>query len=590
MIPTYSPVPDVNPNVNMQHSPILPPFTPHSRIRAAMQSRPGASPWQATRGTERFPPLARTADNWRHTIDDQYLESMTLLSPVIHTEQNKSFQSATILRSVPIMRRHLDTFGGRTFSLPAKTKPVPFHTGRFIYDPQNRPVFLEELTQNQRLQAEVAMVEKVRGLKRKREALEHRWGGRKLNLQGFEMAKGERYSLQAEIQKLKELILPATARDIYTGRGIRLPEYHHTLRAMKRPTPGEFPAPPPPTTTLDSIREPAIKPSPSPPPRRHQTILKTAASRERATFKQIGPQPHVRQNVDLLVQSVPVPAISVSPTPRTLPEKTTMSSIKNTIEEKREPKPQPQPTPMIKMHEPVEQIEVIEPPPTLPEEEESDLTKQSSPLVRDTPVDRSRSMAAPSASPDGKTQLNPLISISVLEDSIVTEQKYLEMKTKYDELVKESAENISFHQVLSVCSADLTQHQQRFLYCLYEFAAQNQPIGPEEFIAMSCLSGKIVKLSPSIQMMFEQINFAVFEESLAQYTELFCSVDRTARGRIGVGALLQLLGTTLQRQIEPDTKLAQQIMETMQKEYTSDVPKLDFLAYLPYFLYLEEMT
>ena len=49
-------------------------------------------------------------------------------------------------------------------------------------------------------------------------------------------------------------------------------------------------------------------------------------------------------------------------------------------------------------------------------------------------------MTAPSASPDGKTQLNPLISISVLEDSIVTEQKYLEMKTKYDELVKESAE------------------------------------------------------------------------------------------------------------------------------------------------------
>ena len=53
---------------------------------------------------------------------------------------------------------------------------------------------------------------------------------------------------------------------------------------------------------------------------------------------------------------------------------------------------------------------------------------------------------------------------------------------------------------------------------------------------------------------------------LLDIQELFTSVDRTGRGRIGVGALLQILGTTLQRQqLEPDTKLAKQIMETMQK-------------------------
>ena len=42
------------------------------------------------------------------------------------------------------------------------------------FDPHNKPIFFEELTQNQRLQAEIAMVEKVRGLKRKRESVEYR--------------------------------------------------------------------------------------------------------------------------------------------------------------------------------------------------------------------------------------------------------------------------------------------------------------------------------------------------------------------------------------------------------------------------------
>ena len=51
-----------------------------------------------------------------------------------------------------------------------------------------------------------------------------RWGWKKFDLYGFEVQRGERRNIQAEIQKLKELILPTMARDIYTGRGIRLPE------------------------------------------------------------------------------------------------------------------------------------------------------------------------------------------------------------------------------------------------------------------------------------------------------------------------------------------------------------------------------
>jgi len=112
-----------------------------------------------SRATDRIPPL-RKPPNWKDDSDDFYPASapvsgydvslvFLLLSAKVRirfsvkrfpqvtaqpfaSSQYNCFQSTTILRSVPIMRRHLDNFGGRTYSLPAKTKAVPFHTGRFI--------------------------------------------------------------------------------------------------------------------------------------------------------------------------------------------------------------------------------------------------------------------------------------------------------------------------------------------------------------------------------------------------------------------------------------------------------------------------
>jgi len=54
--------------------------------------------------------------------------------------------------------------------------------------------------------------------------LRRRWDWRVFRLSGSEMSRGERFNLHAEVQKLKELVLPPRARDIYTGRGIRLPQ------------------------------------------------------------------------------------------------------------------------------------------------------------------------------------------------------------------------------------------------------------------------------------------------------------------------------------------------------------------------------
>uniref|UniRef100_F6XJA5 EF-hand domain-containing protein n=1 Tax=Ciona intestinalis TaxID=7719 RepID=F6XJA5_CIOIN len=164
------------------------------------------------------------------------------------------------------------------------------------------------------------------------------------------------------------------------------------------------------------------------------------------------------------------------------------------------------------------------------------------------------------------------------------------MKESYSKLDENNAGHISFEKLITSFPSQLSPCQMRFLHCLYDITTQNQLFGADEFIAMNNLSRSITKLSPSTQEMYEQLPFETLEESMTQYTELFSSVDRTARGRIGVGALLQILGTTLERHLEPDTSLAKQIMSTMNKDYDDDVPRLEFISYIPYFLYLEGMT
>ena len=86
---------------------------------------------------------------------------------------------------------------------------------------------------------------------------------------------------------------------------------HHTKRPVKNPTAEEPPYPPPPTS-YHARETVASKPPPTPPQQpygqRHQTsVAKTARSRDRPIFKQIGPQTQSVPNVDLMVQSVPVP-------------------------------------------------------------------------------------------------------------------------------------------------------------------------------------------------------------------------------------------------------------------------------------------
>nr|XP_039264179.1 uncharacterized protein LOC120339994 [Styela clava]XP_039264184.1 uncharacterized protein LOC120340000 [Styela clava] len=547
-----------------------------------------------------FAPFERTSSPWKHHIpnrnsaaknydklseDDETKMSTKQFAKPATVVAARSFRSSTVLRQVPIMRRHLDTFGGRIFSIPVKTKPVPVHTGRFLYDPVCPPTYAGKLSQNERLKAEAEMIQKVRGQKRKREAIEHRWGWRNFDLSGMEVARNARYSIHAEIQKLKELALPPAAREIYTGRGIRLPSTHHSINPPRARPATEGPIAPPVTRRGGTF--PTLRSSAAPSFAGPSAPVKVQSHWEASAHLQSEQQS--RASTKLQIQSVPAPGIHPSTTPvrpetvETDPDKTIVSEIPEDVKDSSGPTPIEYPqTP--KPSEPVEKIEVIDP----DVEDEELRAKSDLAIIPETPIERPRSLAAPSASPETSAP-NPILPVSKTQtEPLISEAVRKLLSEQFEQLQKRG--NITMNDILALSSENLTENQKKYLTCLHDVSSHSASFVFQELIAYTCLSRIIQNLSPSTAEMFEQCSFATLPESVVQYTELFNSVDRTARGQIGVTALLEILNTAMQRQITSDEKLLKQVLQTIEKEKDDEISKLEFLAYIPYFTHIEEMS
>ncbi|GFN77501.1 serine/arginine repetitive matrix protein 1-like isoform x3 [Plakobranchus ocellatus] len=133
-------------------------------------------------------------------------------------------RSSTILKRVPIPKRHQDTFGGYEYNFIGK-RGVMLHTDRYQIDFIKS---LDGMTQRERLQAGFDYMEAMRGTRRRREMVPHR-AQLDLIMGGKQIEFEERFDITREIQKLKSIAMPKHAKDLFHGRGIHLPNNHLSL-------------------------------------------------------------------------------------------------------------------------------------------------------------------------------------------------------------------------------------------------------------------------------------------------------------------------------------------------------------------------
>ncbi|XP_053397874.1 uncharacterized protein LOC123552387 isoform X14 [Mercenaria mercenaria] len=137
--------------------------------------------------------------------------------------------SSTMMKKVPVARRHFDSFGTYDWMSGIPKRGVMLHTDRYHWDLANA---LDGMSQRERLHAELEYMERLRGIKRRREVLPHRaqldllMGGKKVEF-------NERFQIQREIEKLKSLILPQHAKDLFHGRGFVLPSTHNSVHPRR---------------------------------------------------------------------------------------------------------------------------------------------------------------------------------------------------------------------------------------------------------------------------------------------------------------------------------------------------------------------
>ncbi|XP_070538722.1 uncharacterized protein [Ptychodera flava] len=182
------------------------------------------------------------------TIVDDNTDTANQFNPDPMPYQAKNFRSSTMIRSVPLSRRHQESFGAVGPRL-VKTKSVPFHTRPFLWDPVQRThtsLLIESCQRNKFMEEEVHL-EEVRGLKRKREVIPHRIQYTELSVDGATTKMHEKLDYAAELEKIKSVpVLPPECQELYTGRGIKLPPSHSSNKQPPPPPPVVIPMPQPP--------------------------------------------------------------------------------------------------------------------------------------------------------------------------------------------------------------------------------------------------------------------------------------------------------------------------------------------------------
>ncbi|VDI18861.1 Hypothetical predicted protein [Mytilus galloprovincialis] len=512
--------------------------------------------------------------------------------PVPYQPQN--FMSSTLLKKVTVPKRHLDSFAGYEYTLGAK-RGVILHTDRYQWAGSKT---LDSLSQRDRLRAELEYMEKLRGIKRRREVLPHRaqldllMGGKRVDLT-------ERFDIQREIQKLKSLIMPQNARDLFHGRGFTLPDQHASLKPRQQPTldyedddlfssaPASLQRLPKHTIDTDigflksrtNIGNKRANESQLPRiSNRSSTIGMTPAylRRSRTNIHQKDkyytgfPDSNAQKGLKVTPKSENVKRVdipSASQTPR-LPHDVT-EETPGPLEPMKDPYPSEIDLKADLADDEIEALETARDRPT------SLLNKPETPFKPATP--------------------NPLKGSELSRKLPEDEQKLLKetfkkLDTDSDGFAKGYStiqKHLMYNQVQTQLPR-LSSPQERFLKQVYDITSSSTFFGIEEFMTMSALTKLVNDQKDAAKEAFTSLDFSELHHNIVSFIDLFQTVDRHQSGIISTDSLQEVLCAAIETDLRSETQLWNTIIDVVDPADGVQISKVEYLAHLPYFLSLRK--
>ncbi|XP_067674683.1 uncharacterized protein [Haliotis asinina] len=488
----------------------------------------------------------------------------------------QNFMSSTVLKKIAVPKRHLDTFGGMEYNVTGR-RGVILHTDRYQWA-SFRP--LDGMSQRDRLLAELLYMEKLRGVKRRREVLPHRaqldlvMGGKKIEME-------ERFDIAREIQKLKSLVLPQNAKDLFHGRGFRLPESHGSVNPRGRPYD---------ITEEISASAPALMQQPI---RMNPGFLSQRQSSQQSVFtsskmKKRGQLPSLNRGRAMRDESHPSlksrhsvlpsveanslnrsPAAWVADQNRRILEG--QDRVEVTVPQIEDEKSRVPDSDMEIDHNDLRSGAVSPgpPPPTT-----AALTVTSGPTVGG---DRH------SVTPAKPTTPHPLKGAELVES--VPDMEKDQLRATFQRLDTDMDGNLNYNQLKTQIPDTLSQTQELFTKQVYDIIRSNSDaFNVEDFMNMKQLTQALENLGGDAKMAFQDLDTNSLATAIRKFVGLFQQVDRNNRGKISAESLQEILCSGLEKDLKSDHSLWTRITNTMGIDSSSHVTKIEFLAHLPYFL------
>ncbi|XP_013095269.2 uncharacterized protein LOC106078796 isoform X3 [Biomphalaria glabrata] len=538
-------------------------------------------------------------------------------NPDIPSFQSGQFMSSTVLKKIPIAKRHMDNFGGTNDYGLLSRRGVMLHTDRYQLDFMKS---MDSNSQRERLQAGVDYVESVRGNKRKKEMLPHRaefdliMGGKQIEFE-------ERFDINREIQKLKAIAMPTHAKDLFHGRGIRLPSNHMSLHP-RHPLPNDLEeelsqsAPNPFQHLPHRISEPlqhhlprmfrdltsldrgmntmsygSFKKHPrlpSIPPRTESTAdgsqqdPRISMFQERRTISNIsarlGFQGRLHRDVIPLSR-----AQSQAPPPaqeQTIKQKNKL--ITRGVAEQMSSK------------KPIRNIFIHQA--RTSQSQEKEQTEGRGPSLsslenRDTPENLNKSRmsnnfdlleAEDDDSMDDKHQKSPK-DTNLTEPQTHEEQ---ELSQTFNRLNTGSNSYLGYEQLKMQLPKVFSEKQEKFMEEVYNMINSMEAFGIDEFMIMNQLSKTIESLSGKASEAFESIDLVTLPQELKKYVGQFQDNDTANTSKISIDSLRKILSATFSF----DQVLWNKTLESISLDHPDQVSKSVYIAHIPFFLSLEKTS
>ncbi|XP_052708352.1 uncharacterized protein LOC128183410 isoform X4 [Crassostrea angulata] len=525
-------------------------------------------------------------------------------------------ESSTLLKKVPIPKRHLDSFGGYEYSLGSK-RGVILHTDRYQWD---APKSFEGMSQRDRLRAELEYMERLRGIKRRREMLPHRaqldllMGGKKVEF-------SERFDIQREIQKLKSLIMPQNARDLFHGKGFHLPDEHSSLRPRRAPMLDYDSDEDTSVPSSHRLGKQAVDPDTGLPRsrlrqnigqlprivnkniielqrgRRPISIKNHDMAQETPRFSEDGPWTRdqfarqgrkfgmspaylkrSRTNVPSKMDPMVNRSTTLPPNDRQLNLSTRNDAVKRVEIPSAGALPKSRGTekPEAMVDPDTNPLQIDNLKENLPEEDVAALERIESRLSgRSKLIDSPVKAATP----------NPLKGSEL--SHLLPEEKRDELKKTFQKLDTDADGHLMYQQIKSQLPPQMSVQQERFLKQVYDITSSSTFFGVDEFMTMSTLTKKVQDLKSEAADSFGNLDFALLHDQIIKYVDLFQSVDRIHSGKISLESLQEVLSAALETDLSADDTNWNKILETVDPDEGAKISKIEFLAHIPYFLSLK---